>query len=184
MLTLWSGEPILSHRGQGLICTRRKTMKSTYTIIMMVDNTKVVDNAVVVHNTKVVDYPIAVCNTKAVRAQSTRLSPWWLTRTRLWPDRLSLINIPKTEWICSKIFYGLPRVCRVVCTAHVCRMISVPLQTRLQMCSWIFCSVGHFRGYPRWPFMFIAICNVTTSHPPFVATKSFSFILRPSASIS
>ena len=173
MLTLWSGEPILSHRGQGLICTRRKTMKSTYTmIIMMVDNTKVVD------------YPIAVCNTKAVRAQSTRLSPWWLTRTRLWPDRLSLINIPKTEWICSKIFYGLPRVCRVVCTAHVCRMISVPLQTRLQMCSWIFCSAGHFRGYPRWPFMFIAICNVTTSHPPFVATKSFSFILRPSASIS
>ena len=170
MLTLWSGEPILSHRGQGLICTRRKTMKSTYTmIIMMVDNTKVVD------------YPIAVCNTKAVRAQSTRLSPWWLTRTRLWPDRLSLINIPKTEWICSKIFYWLPRV---VCTAHVCRMISVPLETRIQMCSWIFCSVGHFRGYPRWPFMFIAICNVTTSHPPFVATKSFSFILRPSASIS
>ena len=75
VLTLWSGEPILSHRGQGLICTRRKTMKSTYTmIIMVVDNTKVVQNTVVV------DYPIAVCNTKAVRAQSTRLSPWWLTR--------------------------------------------------------------------------------------------------------
>ena len=47
VLTLWSGEPILSHRGQGLICTRRKTMKSTYTMIMVVD-TKVVDNTKVV----------------------------------------------------------------------------------------------------------------------------------------
>ena len=95
MLTLWSGEPILSHRGQGLICTRRKTVKSTYTMIMVVD-TKVVDNTKVGHNTvavdkaKIVEYPIAVCNTIAVGAQSKRLSttPWWLTRTRLWPDML------------------------------------------------------------------------------------------------
>ena len=44
----------------------------------------------------------------------------------------------------------------------------------LQMSSWIFCSVAHFQGYPRWPFMFIAICNVTTLHLLF-ADNLFHF---------
>ena len=122
VLTLWSGEPILSHRGQGLICTRRKTMKSTYTMIMVVDNTKVGQigwslKFLSGQNSQDRVYPIFLMDCQRFAELRARLMLVWWSQCHF-----------RHGSKCVLEYFAQPGIFGDILDGHLCLLLSVMLQ--------------------------------------------------------